>query len=225
MRTIEIAVYNYDELTDGAKDTAFEQWEGKVANFGYSWDDEVANIIKHIESKTPIKCEGLSYDTQSFDYRLGVSGYHGKDDDKYHVTGLRAAKIALAMYYDITHENQFFCRSENKWRGVSFEYHSEKYLNLPVKKRRSAFFKNHECFTGYCDSEVFSLALWDSIRVNTKHDYTVLDHFEVAFDKMFKSVVSDYEALQSREYFEDIEADQYEYTEDGELYTSNETCE
>ncbi|MBO6225834.1 MAG: hypothetical protein J6N72_10390 [Psychrobacter sp.] len=222
MRTIEMTVFDYNELSDEAKETAFENWLEQKQRFGYSWEDEVSKILKHIEKNTPIRVEDLQYNTCNFSYYLNVTGYHGKDDDKYHVTGLRAAKIVLAMYYEITHKTQFYVRNRDHKQNAVFGYTDEEYLGHEEKKRRSAFHKYSQCFTGYCDSETFSSALYASVKENTNNDFTVLDHFKIAFDALFSSVVSDYEGTLSEAYFIENEAEEVEYTEDGEIYTGGE---
>ncbi len=221
MRTVETKIFDFNELSDSAKETAFENWLEGRQNNSYAWSDEVSSIIDHIENETPIRVEDLTYDTCNYSYYLGVSGYHGKDDDKYHVTGLRAAKIVLAMYYDITKQNLYYVKELDKHSGkLKFNYLEKRYLSEKYSKRLTAFYSYEKCFTGYGDSETFSRGLLDSVRNNTSKDYTVLDHFTAAFNRMFKSVVSDYEALQSKEYFIENDAYYYDYLENGEQYSA-----
>lgn len=219
MRTIEMKVFNYDELSDEAKETAFERWLESKQDYGYSWSDEISKILKHIEEHTTVRIEDLRYDTCNYSYYLNVAGYHGKDDDKYHVTGLRAAKIVLAMYYNMTQKNQAYTRRSGYKGEVVFGYYDVEYLKQTEKSRRSPFYKHNDCFTGYCESETFARALYLSVKENTSEDFKVLDHFKVAFDKMFSSVVSDWDAIQSEDYFIENDSDQAEYTEDGDIYS------
>lgn len=219
MRTVETKVFNYNELSENAKEVAFENWQEQRQSMGYSWSDEVTKIVDHIENRTPIRINQLNYDTVTYNYFLDVSDCDSIDHDKYHLTGLRAAKIALAMYYDITEERLYFIKGTKSYTGQKeFRYLSKDYLSLSKRHRLSAFYGHNQCFTGYCESETFAKGLHESIRNNTSKDYTVLDHFKAAFDRLFTSVVCDCEALQSKEYFVEVDASEYEYLESGEQY-------
>jgi len=46
MRTIETNVYNYDELSEEAKQTALEKWGEMQSEFGYNWGDEAIETLK-----------------------------------------------------------------------------------------------------------------------------------------------------------------------------------
>ena len=218
MRTIAVKVYDFEELSDSAKEKAFEDWLAIRQGQQYSWADEITKIVKAVEESSQIRVEDLSYDTQSYNYRLGFKSYHGMDDDKVHMTGLRASKAVMAIYYDLTHQNQFYRKSKTHEGKFVFEYYPEKYRNKDCIGRKSVFYKTEDCFTGYCESETFTSALIGSVKENTKNDFTIMDHFEVAFDKLFASVVSDCESLESEAYFLEVDANQYEYHEDGEVF-------
>lgn len=216
MRIIETTILEFDELDNDAKQTAYDKWLDMKSHDQYAWRDEVENAITHIEASTQIKLTDMMYNKDDYRYSLSLKNAFNETPDTAKLTGFRAAKETLSMYYQITEYHAYYGRSASKWGGKEFQYYHQKHLSLTAKSRYSAFTKIENCFTGHYDSEVFAVALLESIKLNTKYDYTILDHFKYAFDAFFTSVVGEYSASESYEGFVEHEADQYEYSVDGD---------
>lgn len=223
MRTIITKVYGYDELSAEAKEAAFNEWQSNASQHYYAWGPENEDILKAIYAATGVSLSDWQYDDYNYHYSLNdiekithPEGYYAFDGNMDELCGVRAAKVALALYYQLTEQRTiygFYSSNDRKAKSTS------NYSSIFRKTRRSAFMTVNPCFTGYCLSNTFADALWESIAKNGHSDaYGVTDHLKAAFDKLFQAFVDDRAHEQTLEYFTNGPAYEVEYLESGEIY-------
>lgn len=220
MREVTLAVMSYDELSDEAKDAAFDTWEHGEQSMDYHNSGDVEHLIKVIKEETGVRLNSYSFD--AFDYNFEVETLFDDifDLDDESVVGVRAGKKALKMYYELVMKHQVYSK-QTKYvvGGLKYGYLDSEYKSLAAAYRRTVFMKQSEAFTGIYNSATFSISLLDSIRKNyTNEDYTVVKHLNHAFAAIFDEAVKDWQYQVSREYFEEHRADDFEYLEDGEIF-------
>lgn len=222
MRTITTTVFGYDELSEDAKESAYDNWHTNVMQHSYAWGSENAAILDAIKEATGVEVNDWRYDTCNYRYSLcdiepitHPEGYHAFDSNMDELVGVRAAKVALAIYYQLTEQRIVYGFNAHTNKKVKS---TTQYMSHIGKMRRSSFMEVDRCFTGYCFSETFSSELWNSIAKNGHSDaYSVGDHLKAAFDKLFQDFVDDAAHAETREHFEDCDAYEVEYFEDGEV--------
>lgn len=225
----EVSVYEYAQLSAKAKERAYSRW---AESDNYGWHGENQDVIEAIARNAGVKIKHWEYDTYNHSYKLASAnddtyfnyyreyGYREDYDD---IKGLRAVKLAMRLYYRLTDASYAYVQEQGKrewyhgFKPVSWNRTTEE--AKPLKWRRSKLGGRETCFTGYIASDVFSTALWDSIKACGTCKYTSLeDHITEAFDKLFKFFEEDYEASTSEEYFTAEVAPQYYYLEDGSVF-------
>lgn len=235
-KKVLVDVYEYDQLSDRAKQRAYDDWSERDH---YGWHDENRKVLDHIKETAGVAVHDWEYSTYTHHYHLdaadSVTYYnYSRDYDNHQdysdITGLRAVKLAMELYYLLTETTVAYVQKQGKrtwyrdfaprdWKG-SLE-------NSPLLKwRRSRLAGRDTCFTGYIASDVFSTALWDSIKKGAASDSLSLkDYIEDAFDELFKHFEEDFEASTSQEYFAAEEAQEYYYLEDGQEHDRIEDTE
>ena len=220
MREVTLMVMSYDELSDEAKDAAFETWERGEQEMDYHVTGELDNLLKVIKEETGVRLNLYSFDTCDYSFEVEPLFDDRFDLDDESVVGVRAGKKALKMYYELVMKHQIYTK-QTKYvvGGLKYGYLDAEYKSLADTYRRTAFMKQSEAFTGMYNSATFSITLLDSIRKNyTNEEYTVIKHLNNAFNAIFDEAVKDWQYQVSREYFEENRADEHEYLEDGELF-------
>lgn len=221
MREVIISLFNYDELSQDAKDVAFDNWQSDASQMPYAFGDEVRSIIAFIKENSSIGLVNWKYDNCGYDYDIEVDVAHADYSQEYlGLTGFRAAKAALAIYYDLVLNKQVFGAtfSQSQEESGKFEYTEVKYKKLMKKYRHSVFLKANLSMTGYCSGELFTSRLLRSVKDNTSDSFSLKDHLQVAFNAFFDDILNDMDYLESREYFEENNAYEYEYEEDGSVF-------
>lgn len=226
-KKVMVNVYEYDQLSDSAKQTAYENWSGRDH---YGWYDENRKVLDFIKETVGVEVYDWSYSTYDHHYRLEEASSttyynYNRDYDNHQdygeITGLRAAKLAMDMYYRLTAQTVAYVQKQglrhwhSNFRPVDWNGSLE--TSPALKWRRSRLERTETCFTGYIASDVFSTALWESIRKGAASESLSLkDYIEDAFDELFKHFEEDFEASTSQEYFAAEEAQEYYYLEDGQ---------
>ena len=220
MRDIVIKVFGFDELSQEAQTKAHEIWVENSSQHDYGWSSENEAVLDAIAAATGVKVSDWMYNT--CDYRYSIDnieqithpdGYYANDGNMDELVGLRAAKVALALYYQLTEQRIVYGFEKDTNETVKSTLN---YCSRLVKMRHSKFMKVDECFTGYCFSEVFTSALWASIAENGNCGfYSVRDHLQAAFNKLFQGFTEDMAYQETTEYFTDGPAYEVEYFKDG----------
>ena len=219
MREAILAVMTFDELSPKAQEVVFDRWQRDNSDMDFSLSGELKQIFNVVEENAGVTLSDYEYSPCGYSYNIDTRAENYELDDK-DVCGVRAGKIALRMYYDITEKRQVFGKQTRYVvDSPKFSHLNIEYKGLADKYRVSAVIKSDACFTGVYSSQTFSMALMSSIRDNyTNEDYTVANHLEAAFDALFAEAVEEWGYQSSREYFEENRSDDFEYLADGTIF-------
>lgn len=208
MRTIELKLLKFSELSDKAKEKACENYRNK----GYepAWTQENRETMEKFAEIFPIKIMNWSYGGRG----EGVSYCFTVDDTIEELSGQR-----LATYIWNNYRHDIF-------KG---KYYSSPMRNVPVDKQHPAgltytkryskiILENCCVLTGYCMDDsilapIYKFLNKPDINVNFK------DLLDDCFDEWINACNADVEFQNSDEYVgEHLEANEYEFIEEGETY-------
>lgn len=221
MKTIELKLYSFNELSDEAKGQAIERYRNNIHD--YAWTGENKDTLEKFAEIFPIKITDWSYGGRG----EGVSFYFTESDEIENMSGLRLAKYLWNNY-----KTDIF---KPKWRDmgklgltdnpIRHKRVKSKQItnNCPNKGKYSnsyysAIFTDTWCqLTGYyMDNEIL-----DEIYkyIDKPDSRTFRDLLEDCFDNWVKACNADIEYQNSDEYIsEHLEVNEYEFTENGEIY-------
>lgn len=106
MRTIEVELFKFDELSDEAKEKAIENYRNNPPEYG--WHDENRATIEAFEKAFPVSITNWSYGGRG----EGVD-FHVTDDDVAELTGSR-----LMAYLYNNHQDNFLSRKYLQTRTI-----------------------------------------------------------------------------------------------------------
>lgn len=195
MKTIEIQLYKFDELSESAKEAAINWWRESAAEDSF-WADECFSSIKAFCLTFGVTFKNAEYGYNSdINYRLGQI-----DDNVLALSGSRARTYIL-----------------NNFGSVLFE--SKPIGEYPYKRRSKISVIDRVCpFTGvYFDEELLKPVRDFIIRPVKGYTYE-----EVLRDCMYagsQALQTSYEYETGKEAaIEGIRANEYDFTEDGKIY-------
>ena len=203
MKTITITknIYRFDELSDEAKEKVFEYFRTSDILF---WQSESESTVKAIADKF-----GWTYSCYSFDGIRYTVEYDIDDEDASMLSGKRAFAYIQNNFIDRAKEAKtywlnhvLYCDGRKNW----------------TRKSKISFTIDNCPFTGYCMDCCFSEA-WKEYKKNFCKNSTVQDFLDLVAEKLSKDWTSDNEYQLSDEGLtEMIEANDYEFLEDGRLF-------
>lgn len=195
MRIVEVKVYEFDELSEKAKERAVEKYNYPEP------DVSIWKIIKEFETHFGLKVESRDLE-RYFKIRFDNDDY----DDICSLTGERLYRYIQNNFHDTLYEKKAY-------RIVRDHIYTGK------KRVSRIMYEETECpFTGLWLDDF----LLDPIReFMNKIEYGIT--FEELMERSVSNLVSGYkeymEYLESEEHFaEDCEANGYEFFEDGMMY-------
>ena len=186
MRTIEISIYKFSELSDESKRKALDKFEPFV---GFIYDDahETVKAFCEVFGVKEGRHNWLDFNT---DYI---------DDNILELTGQRLRTYLINNFYSEIYKPKTY------YKGVN-------------KKRKSKIFVNNDCvLTGVCYDHDMLEGIYNFIQKPCEHtDFK--DLIGNAFHDLRKSVEDEASYRYSDEAkIEDIEANDYEFYEDGNI--------
>lgn len=192
-RTIMTQLYKFEELIEEAQERAINDYRNVTQKNGFTWQEENRQTLESFIKIFPVKLdrrgEGLTF----------ISSEALKDKDHNILSGQR-----LATYL---------------WNNYRNELFSGKYYSKGLKNRRSNCILVHECeLTGYYLDENILKPIYDHMNnPDPRTDFE--DLMNSCFSEWKKSVQKDQEFQLSDEYIkEEIETNEYEFTEKGERF-------
>lgn len=185
----EYKVYKYDELSDKAKESAFQTWcDGQTKWF---WMDENIDSMKAFAKHFDITIKDYEIGGQYNHVDFELSGEEGINDMEY---------IRLWKYLkNHDYENVRVYTREEKLKYLG---------NVTIF---------NECpFTGYCMDDTILDEMRDFIKKPWKVTY--YDLIDRCFDKWIKSCVADMDYQISEECFAESYAQENQYQDDGSVF-------
>ena len=223
MRTAKVKLYAFEELSDEAKKRAHANWlnEGHY----HFWAGDARATIRAFESEFGVTIRNWHYDSSGYGYDIDFGDI---SDEVLELSGNRARAWIWNNHGDILLEP------------------SVSYLHDSVRRRSRVFFDrvyDGTCpFTGVCFdcdaldpiayfafgvewSEKEKRRVASSRRLAADDATTIMDLIDACVDSLFKSLRKDCEEQETIEYFaEHCAANDYEFDEDGELWTGKEVA-
>ena len=206
MRTITKTVYQFDELSDRAKETAREWYR---EGFEFYWDGDISDTLAAFENEFPVTAKDWQYSSYDYDVTANVTC----DDAIAELSGVRLRTYLLNNHGDVLTGYK------------AYGSHSSFLTNAEVKryratsniKRVSHIIKGDtSCpFTGVCYDESVLQHIRDFIK---KPDgRTFADLLGDCLDSLFSDAQNEWEGALSDECVEDsIRANECEFYENGE---------
>ena len=236
MKDSQSKLFSFDELSEQAQILAYINWSiehefDECENNGY-----IQNIIDHIDGATGVSLQGWEYDSVGYRYEIDdLEMVMRPEFDSYNLEeyaavaaeprDMRAAKIALKVYYNLLEKNVSFGKVVSMNGQAQYGYYEDSELSLTERSRRSEFTKLNSCFTGHWLSKIFSDALINSVRQNyTNAQYTVLDHLTNAYDVFFRRASIEYKKQSSFDHFAATTDKTKKYLASGDEYFNEEQC-
>lgn len=208
MKTLEITLYKFDELSEEAKQRAFGNWEPDTS---YVYDDAHETVKKFHE------VFGTKTGHRSW---LDVITDH-IEDNIMDLTGLRLRKYMINNFWNQIYKGKYY----SLWSEKEQNPHYREVGGAPwgkLKERYSRVMFDNCCpLTGVCyDDSLLSpiIELIDNYDTNKHESVTFEDLINECFDELKKDIENEVEARQSIEEFEQEVDDEEIFTEDGERF-------
>lgn len=209
MKTIEINLYSFDELSEKAKEKAIN----KYRNNGYNnqfYFDEIIDSCKKVAALFGLKF-GREYTTLS-------TGHI--DDDILNLSGERLYKYIVNNYWHDLFKPKYKKAVDRELRGKQFvfevrtNYKGEKYTMIYSRN----FYDNSCVLTGVCYDNDILQPVYNFLK-NPSKDISLSDLYGQIGRAIHRTFYDTEEWLNSDEFIiETIEANDCHFTEDGKLY-------
>jgi len=198
MQTIEIQIYSFDELTQDAKNNAIEQIRQRLYNDSdiLHWIIDDCYLLEPAHDELVNLC-GLAYEKLSNPIFKNSRKIYFSFDQNRHIDASNAIEI--------TNDKMFF-----QWLQIPDNMYEKVYFTIKSTNSRypDTFisFEENECDYQFTDEE---------IKVLEKANDKFSDHMEMILNRIESSY--DYN-FTDQSIIEDIQANDYQFTEDGNIY-------
>ena len=201
MRTIERKIYHYDELSEQAQKLAIESMRDKISNAIIDSDSvDYYNTLNKIEQIFGVRIYNWNVNEYNSYFRFEFTNIEEEEENEPRLL-LRYLNTNVLPYID------------NKKR-----YYSK--TAKASRRSRISCNKSYEyCLTGcWCDSAIDNAL--NNIKQSVKNKFNARDFVESILEGFFEQWRNDYEfALSDECIAERIDANDYEFYEDGKPYT------
>lgn len=209
MRTLTIVtnVYKIEELTEESQERALQDF--KIDDI-YPSSEENKTVLKTFEDIFPITVTDWQYD----EYSSYINFDFNANEDIENLTGFRLAKYIYNNYFNSIFKGKYF----SLWSKKEPSLHNQKIGKL--KTRYSKVIFNNNCvLTGYyMDMDILN-PIYKFLKKPYIYNYNFYDIIERCLNEWIQACQRDYEAYYSLDNFIEVsEANEWEYTENGELY-------
>lgn len=209
MKTIQINVYPFSELSDEAKKVAREWYRNTSFENGFAWSDEAYDSLKAFCKRFGIKYRSACF-SQYSEVNYSLSDI---DDTILDLSGKRL--ISYLWNYDdliIQRKTYWFVRKPDGTRYMNaIGQNSGKYVS-------KCQYQTASCpLTGVCFDDDLLEPIQDAVKKG--YDGTFGDLLDDCISAWVKSANADCEAQLSDSYIDEhLEINNYEFTEDGKRY-------
>ena len=219
-------VYNYNELSDKAKEVAYQEWYDRQCNIGYVWGDEFVSAINEFAKLFNLKIKDYSLSAYSYsyiDFEI-KDNYYCNVEDIENLSGIRLYKYIYNILVNewVKPDSKFYVNKNGKHIKYINDC-SQKVYEKNGKVRYSNIFPEdgRELYYSCPLTGSFADDFYYSVIVDfMKHPYDIT--FKELLEDAFKALVKDYQADEenffSREYFEETDATDTIYYETGKEY-------
>lgn len=205
MREAKVRVFDYSELSEKAKDRAFEDFlSSDFGDFQFSMDENRATLDA-FEKIFPIRIKDWDVGWGNY-INFGFTGC----DDEEDLCGIRLAAHLWTHYKDDLYKGKYY----SKTKVIDGKY--------ITKSRHSRVILDNSCvLTGMCmDDEILGPIYRFMEKPSAYANFR--DLMQDCLDAWVTACAKEYEYYQSREYFEESYAHEWEYEESGKKWLVDE---
>jgi hypothetical protein len=199
MKTIEISLFKFSELSGPAQQKAIDKWRNDEQNYQPFYIDDANNSFEEFAKLFNIKWRSIDYqETYRNDY-----SFSNVDDNVRQLSGQR-----LATWLWNNHKTDLF-KGKIYWTNG---YHKKRVSRIIIDEPY-----NHCVLTGVCyDNDVLG-PIYDFMNKPTNDDFE--DLINDCIHSLCKSVSDEIDYNNSDEAItENLIANDYDFTEEGEMY-------
>jgi len=215
MRIKETKVYQFSELSDEAKETAIEGYRENMQE--YFWADDGIASLKEFCKQFDIELKDYFLDCGGCGnnhVRFNADTYDFNADE---IEGLKVYKYIINHYWHILYKPQYRGNIKNdtiKHKRIKHEKLSNgSFFN---SYHSGIFYDTCGNLTGYCMDDALLQPIYDFLRKPDSR--TLKDLYDDCFNAFIESWNRDVEYQYSDEcIIETIKANEYEFTENGEI--------
>lgn len=203
-KIVQLPLFKFEQLSDGAQNTAFEQWQNDELAAGYDDGGLLRDFLNILDNEHGIKLKNYEYDSR-YNFTLNLN------DD---FTGLTALKRAMRLYDLMTLTPVFYFKKD----GKAFKQYFSHARYGATLEHKSRVLKTRDgnpsgCYLG-CDFLSGLKSAIDSKNLNL--DFS--NYLEAAFDSVFTTCVADWEYHGSEAAFDESEYKRGLFTAEGVQY-------
>jgi hypothetical protein len=208
MKTIEIKILTFEELTPEAQKVAIENYR-ENQYFDFVWDDAHATVKEFLEQVPTIKTGRNSW----LECNL-----NNVEDNVRQLKGVRL-RTWFINNFSFLYKRKYIKHFDGHKKHRMIRNKTAKHTKKDYCIVTSNINETQECnLTGHCYDMDFLAPIYDFIKTPCKH--TNFDEIiDECFNSLKKSIENEIEAMQKDEYIiEEIEENDLEFTEDGKRY-------
>ena len=200
MRTIERQIFRYDELSEQAQEVAIESLRERISSMIMESDSyDYRNTLDKIENIFGVKVYDWSVDECNFYFRFEFTNIEEETENEPRLLLRYLNKYILPCIDNYKRYHKRGCRASRR-------------SNIILED------KHDYCITGKWTDSAIDNAL-NNIGQSLKKHLNVREFVESILEGFFKQWQNDYEfALSDECIFEEIEANDYEFYENGKPY-------
>lgn len=210
MKTIEINLYKFDELSEQAKQRAIEneRLNGIDTSFIY---DEARNKVEWF-------CDIFNCFSDSRNW-LEYNYFDAEHEEILSFTDERLRKFIINNFWHDLHIGKYY----SLWSKKDQNPHYTPNGSAPWGKLKTRYSKNNirafMRFTGVCYDESILQPIYEFLDGKGYELYTIDELFTACFQKLSNDIDNQIEAMLSDEYIsEQLQCNDYNFLESGEIY-------
>jgi Fe-S cluster biosynthesis and repair protein YggX len=218
MRTIRTKIYNFSELSKEAQQNAFENYRNNYLTFDFIYSDA--------ESTVKAFCDAFSVKSGSRSWLdCNTSNI---DDNILNLTGLRLRKYILNNFGDTLYKRKYL-KSGGNSKNLKPFHRMRKQNEIKSGPNKGLFYSIYysnickvaqNCnLTGMCYDDDMMRPIYDFLELRTFSSTNFEDLLNECFNEMRNTLEKEKDYMETDEYItEEIEANEYEYTEEGNKF-------
>lgn len=219
METQELTVYNIDELSQEAKQKAFNDWIGTE---DYFWQEENEDVLYEFANRFPIKVYRYEYDEDrgfvEWDLEEQFAMDYNVDDTIRDLTGIRLMTWLINNHWDDLFEGKYYGKLTEKFPNGEKIPESQEYpIGKRLVKRNSKIIFVPKCLTGYYMGEIITQPIRDFL--NKPDGRNIEDLIQDCIDNWLETCKKDVQFHFSLEHFEEKAGDMgWRFLSNGEIW-------
>jgi len=213
MKTIEINMLTISELTERAKEAAYQNW---LKTAEYFWEDENRNSLAKFADIFPVSVSDWRI---SGEYRDYIAWHFTGDESIKKLSGFRLARYIWNNYFHDIFKGKYYGKLVYTFKdGTPIPISKEHPAGCRhVKRYSNASFETSCVLTGYCIDDNILDPIYEFLKKpDPKTTFSGL--MKTCLQAWLKAVSKDYKFCHTLEYFaEAADANGWEFTEEGEI--------